>query len=486
MTLLDRYTIIDRIAAGGMATIYRATDERLDRIVCVKLLSLVIEGSGSTSGGNVYQASYAHFLKEALALSKLQHPNTLRIYDFGYLSDGVMGPPSKRGAHQDEGGRPFQISEFLDGGNLEQHVRARGPLKRNEALAILDRVCGAVSEANSHDIIHRDIKPSNILFSRVGGVLMPKLADFGIARTDLRKRPAPGEEEDTEVLSTIPLFSPRWAAPEQLAGTEEGPATDVYALGLVTAFMLAGSAPFDVEDVRRTFAERVRGDDLLVSRLADLGITGDVRNVLIASMRANPRVRIATSADFLEAMTSALGGGVRTSLPPPVEAPRATYTSLITLEARDDADGRSTKSFTPPERVVSVGGRSVRVVDIHEKIDIAEPTAEGFGPRFRVTLLPGRGQSFRMHLKGLNCFVARPGGGPSPALVADADGAADLVSMTREKIGALSWSFGAMSGAGRSFRIGDGQLVIPPTEATHALALEVGRGPEVIVICRRA
>src|SRR5438270_9323856 len=115
MRLIDRYTILDRIGSGGMATIYRATDDRLDRIVCVKLLrTTLVEGSGSTSGHRaVYEATYAHFLKEALALSKLQHPNTLRIYDFGYLD------PPGGGAASEGDGAPFHISEYLDGGNLE-------------------------------------------------------------------------------------------------------------------------------------------------------------------------------------------------------------------------------------------------------------------------------------------------------------------------------------------------------------------------------
>lgn len=467
MTLLDRYTIIDRVGAGGMATIYRATDERLDRVVCVKLLSLVIEGSGG-AGGEVYQASYAGFLKEALALSKLQHPNTLRIYDFGYLDA--------------EGGRPFQISEFLDGGNLEQHVRARGALPKHEALAVLERVCGAVSEAHGHQIIHRDIKPSNILFSRVGGVLMPKLADFGIAQTNLRKRTRDGEEEDTEIVGTIPLFSPRWAAPEQLAGGPEGPTTDVYAIGLITAFMLAGRAPFDIEDVRRTFADRVRGDSFLVSRLMDLGIGGDVADVLLASMRASPRLRIQTPHDFFDALNTALGG-TRASLPPPVAPPepRPTHTS-ITLEALQVDEGRG---VTPAETVVDVGGRRVRIVEVHEKIDVTEPSSDGFGARFRVTLLPGRAQTFRLHLKGLNCFVARAGTAPSPALVADSDGAADLVSMQREKIGHMRWSFGRVAPEGRVFQLDDRELVIPPPQGTHAVALEVGKDREAIVICRR-
>src|SRR5579863_4934261 len=91
LNLLDRYTILDRIGGGGMADIYRAHDSRLDRIVCVKLLRSVIEGSGSTGGGVLYQATYKHFLQEARALSKLAHPNTLRIYDFGFLQVDADG-----------------------------------------------------------------------------------------------------------------------------------------------------------------------------------------------------------------------------------------------------------------------------------------------------------------------------------------------------------------------------------------------------------
>ena len=136
MRLLDRYSILDRIGSGGMATIYRATDDRLDRVVCVKLLrTTLVEGSGSnnTSGRAVYQATYKHFLQEALALSKLQHPNTLRIYDFGYLDESSPDP-----------GAPFHVSEYLDGGNLETYVRLRGPIPPDETIAILEGVCGAM------------------------------------------------------------------------------------------------------------------------------------------------------------------------------------------------------------------------------------------------------------------------------------------------------------------------------------------------------
>jgi hypothetical protein len=107
------------------------------------------------------------------------------------------------------------------------------------------------------------------------------------------------------------------------------------------------------------------------------------------------------------------------------------------------------------------------------------------GARIRVTLLPGRGQSFRMHLKGLNCFVAKQGSSSSPAMVADVDGRADLLSMQRERIGSVAWSFGTITHAGRAFRVGDGDVTIPPPHGVCALALEVGPDREAIVICRK-
>src|SRR5204863_1121125 len=103
-----------------------------------------------------------------------------------------------------------------------------------ESLGILEGITGAVAEAHEHGIIHRDIKPSNILFARVRGELVSKLADFGIAHSDVKEGPGTTGRES---VSTVALFSPRWAAPEQLCGSPEGPRTDVYALGLLTVFM---------------------------------------------------------------------------------------------------------------------------------------------------------------------------------------------------------------------------------------------------------
>jgi serine/threonine-protein kinase len=483
LNLLDRYTIIDHIGGGGMATIYRAHDSRLDRIVCVKLLRNVIEGSGS--GGVVYQATYTHFLQEARALSKLAHPNTLRIYDFGFMqldgdTEGSIAP------------RPFQISEFLDGGNLETYVRARGTMKPVEILAVLDRVAGAAGEAHGVGILHRDIKPSNILFSRVGDVLMPKLADFGIARA-IRRRPREGESEDTlEVRQAVPLFSPRWAAPEQLKSEEEGPTTDVYALGLVVAFMLQGRPLFEVSDVTKTFADRAMGDAFVQDRLALHPLAPEVARVLMAALRADPRTRTRSPFEFYEALAQAFGTP-RASLPSPVShsggvpslPPARRPTESISVEASFDEE-QEAQSIAPPERWVAVAGRRVRLVETHEKLDLAVPTAKGAEVRFRVTLLPVRSGHLRVNIKGLNCFVGRPGASLSPALVADTDGTADLISTQKEVLGSVAWSQGSVRGAARVFPVAQGEVVVPFPQGANALALDLGADRELIVICRRA
>jgi len=481
-----------------MASIYRAMDDRLDRIVCVKLLRLVLEGSGSSSGRSVYQATYSHFLQEALALSRLQHPNTLRIYDFGYLA---------------ESGRPFQISEFLDGGNLETHVKARGPLSRQETGAVLERITGAVMEAHQQKIIHRDIKPSNILFGRVGDMLMPKLADFGIAHSDLRKRTRPPgdttvHDEHTDAVSTVTLFSPRWAAPEQLAGSVQGAVTDVYALGLVTVYMLAGRPVFEGSEVRGTFADRIRGNELISRTLRDFGFGADLGQILLRAMDAMPDKRYPTPLAFFEAIrthlapTPEVGAAIAAPAPAPSPAVAAAPGSPTVHPPSSPRPGSPPHAPPPSARggaavrpISPAAAARVRVIDVHEKLDLTFQGAQG-EVRLRVTLIPSPSQSFRINVKGLNCFVKGPGGRPTPAIVASADGSADFISTTWKELGHVGWSFGMVrdpsAAGGRVFRVEDGEMMVPFSQATQCVALYLGQGPhrdgrdgDVVIMCRR-
>jgi serine/threonine-protein kinase len=463
--LLDRYSILDLVGGGGMASIYRATDERLDRVVCVKLLRLEVKPGGSGAGA-VYQATYAHFLQEALALSKLQHPNTLRIYDFGYMGD-----------------RPLQISEYLDGGDLQMHVRARGAFGAAEALGVLGRIAGALAEAHERGIIHRDIKPSNILFARIGGWLMPKLADFGIAESNLVPR---GSSDDSSV-STVALFSPRWAAPEQLVVAPEGTYTDVYALALVAAYLLSGRVAFDGPEVRSTFPERDRSDDLVGERLTQAGLQGRVKDALMRSLATQPERRVQSPLTLFEELRIALDAQ-------PAELavrPRATVdarasSAPIPAVSGHAPPGVSPHALPPPTSEASSAVRTTRIVEVHEKLELTLTGVGGEAVRFRVSLVPHRSGGTQINVKGLSCFVRRLDEGgvssPTPALNAHEDGALDFVSAKREWLGRLVWSFGRTTSLGRLFRVSSGDLVVPSLGTAYAVALDLGHDREVVIL----
>ncbi len=492
MRLLDRYTILDRIGSGGMATIYRATDDRLDRVVCIKLLRTTVVSGASESGDAgeraVYQATYAHFLQEALALSKLQHPNTLRIYDFGYLDEASPDP-----------GAPFHVSEYLDGGNVETHIRLRGAIPSGEALGILESVCGALAEAHEHNIIHRDIKPSNILFARVRGALVAKVADFGIASSDLKKtQRTDGGFDATGSISAVALFSPRWAAPEQLCGAPEGPRTDVYALALLAIFMLTGQVLFGDDDVRVTFHDRVRGDTLVLARLAKLAIRGDVGRVFTDALKARASDRIASAPELFEQLRQALKVRAPTSIAPfPIEPsvpapgiPRAALPGLpqatgrtLALEVEGTGPTGAKAVHPAAERVTQSGERQVRIAQVHEKLDLSFVDEQGGLVRLRVTMLPGTPP--KLNVKGLTCFVARPGQRATPAVTIGQDGSLEMVSATRQVLGELTWWFGQKGPDGHVFVVDGRPLLVPYSEGQQAVALMLNRGNDIVVMCRR-
>ncbi len=468
--LLDRYVIIDRVAGGGMASIYRATDERLQRVVCVKLLRLVLE-AGSTSGSSVYQATYSHFLQEALALSRLHHPNTLKIFDFGYLEDS---------------GRPFQISEFLDAGNLEQLVRREGPVLPTHLLSILDPIGGAMTEAHDHGIIHRDIKPSNILFARINQLLIPKLADFGIAHANpVRKKTINSSDDDeADPVSVVTLFSPRWAAPEQLAGAASGPATDVYSLALVTVFVLAGRAMFEGKEVRATFPERVIGDRLVTRRLGEMGIAPPLQTPLLRALAARTVERTATVTQFVNEMKEALSKmGAFPDRDHRRRMPSESTETLSTPLATRQHESAQVEEAPPipPQQISTASGTRASIIEVDDRLDLACPSSLGVDARVRLTFVPSR-EGYRVNVKGLNCFVARDGRA-SAAVLMDRDGIVELMSSSREPMGRISLEFGAISGPNRVFPSIGSDLLLPLQRARRAVAIHIESTGELIVMC---
>jgi serine/threonine-protein kinase len=289
--VLDRYRVVEQIASGGHSVVYLGTDERLSRPVCIKVFS----GLGGKSG--VGRTSYEHFVQEAFALSRLTHPNTLRIYDFGHL-----------GEKDDQEGMPLQVCEFMNGGTLSNIVREEGTQSLAETVRVIGAMCAALGEAHALGIVHRDIKPQNILFGAVGTNRLPKLADFGIAKWSADEAESGKRAEDTAIVAgqKLAMYSPSWAAPEQLAGQPVSAATDIYSLAVVAIYMLSGKAIFADEDVYAGYKKRRHADNLIREALQPLGVPPQAIALLTRALAFDPKKRLANVEELSSGLAAAL------------------------------------------------------------------------------------------------------------------------------------------------------------------------------------
>ena len=213
--LAGRYRVDAILGAGGMATVYRATDLRLEREVAVKVLLPNLARDPSLA---------ERFDREARLLASVSHPSIAEVFDV------EPGDP-------EAGREPFYVMELCDGGSLADRIASSGRLQAGEAVPLILVVAAGLGELHGNGLIHRDIKPANILFT--GG--RPKLADFGLARSDGRP------EFPTLTDPGTAAGTPAYMAPELVAGDRATFASDVYALGATTFHALTGRSPRQTE-----------------------------------------------------------------------------------------------------------------------------------------------------------------------------------------------------------------------------------------------
>lgn len=266
---LGAYTLVRKLGEGGMGVVYEARHDHLQRPAALKVLSSWL----TTELGR------QRFEREVQACARLTHPNTVDIYDFGESADGTL----------------YYAMEYLDGFDLARLVTLDGRQPAPRTIRVLDQIAGALGEAHAEGLIHRDIKPPNILLCEAGGVPdVAKLVDFGLVM--------PLSAGRRLTLDGHVLGTPRYVAPESLRpGGTMGPPADVYALGLVAWFLLAGRHCFDGESHAAILRkQRDEAPPPLIE--AAPGIPSDLAGVVHWCLEKDPAARPSNARALREAL----------------------------------------------------------------------------------------------------------------------------------------------------------------------------------------
>ena len=273
-----RYRILAKLGEGGMGAVYRAEQISLKRTVALKVLKPEL----SAEPGLVRR-----FNAEAELAAKLNHPNTVTLYDFGQDVDGSL----------------FIAMEFLEGRSLRELLMKEGPLPPARALAIIDQVCASLSDAHGRGIVHRDLKPDNVMLVQIGKRSdVVRVLDFGIAK--LRD-----EQGDITAMPMTRagdlLGTPQYMAPEQIRGEKIDARTDVYALGAMLYEMVTGRLPFEGPSLMAILSKHLT--ELPVpphARRPDLGIPLPLSQIVMEALQKDPAARPIT----MEVLSERLSG----------------------------------------------------------------------------------------------------------------------------------------------------------------------------------
>lgn len=271
-TRVGDYQVLRRLGRGGMADVYVALHETLDRQVALKVLRRQL------AADNEY---VERFRREARAAAKLSHPNIVQVYEVGRAA-----------------GHHYIAQELIDGPNLKQQVDGQGPLAVEEAAAVMRAVTSALAAAHQAGITHRDIKPENILRSQAGEI---KVADFGLARV--------GTSADL-TQAGLTMGTPRYMSPEQVQGKGVDARSDLYSFGCTLYFLLCGRPPFEAEDPLAVAVQHMHDTPPPLERLRT---ASDLPDWMLAAikrmMNKNPADRFASASELAEWLCDQSGAG---------------------------------------------------------------------------------------------------------------------------------------------------------------------------------
>ncbi len=280
----DRFKVTGLIARGGMGKVYKAEQAPLGRVCAIKVLNPNYSGEHDPE-------FHKRFFLEASISSKLTHPNTVTIFDYGRTDDNIY----------------YMAMEFLEGRTLHRALREEGPFVEERATHIARQICRSLREAHSLGVIHRDLKPANVYLIEHGDEKdFVKVLDFGLVKNI--------DESKGEDLTQTGLFmgSPKYMAPEQIRGEHVDARTDIYALGVILYEMVTGKVPFDRPNSVNILMAHVNEP---VPRLRDMNpsiqVSEALESTIYKCVEKNPDDRYKSMDEVLGALKRA-GGGTMT------------------------------------------------------------------------------------------------------------------------------------------------------------------------------
>ena len=328
--LSGRFEIVAPLGIGGMGRVYKAVQRPLGREVALKVLNPRYDGTKDPGFER-------RFFLEASMTSKLKHPNTITVHDYGRTDDGIY----------------FIAMEYLEGETLQKVLVDNGQLPWPRALYVAGQIARSLREAHKLGLVHRDLKPANVMVMTEGtGGDTVKVLDFGLVKSFTPEKPKEDDDVDRTGLTQagVLLGSPLYMAPEQARG-EADPRTDIYSLGIVMFQTMAGRPPFVSKESIDVIVKHIREKPPELSSMVP-DVPPEVNALVMKCLEKEPAARFQSMDELLDAMRAASSGsGLSGAFADPRTAsgfiPRTTTPGMPVVKAS------ATPSFTSAESVRS-------------------------------------------------------------------------------------------------------------------------------------